>query len=724
MEAGGLALRIKRCVASMPGLFNNRTLEFNEGLTIVYGRNGSGKSVLARAIIELVWGSAYPINLLKKGTWENLYLEVHLATSLEYAFIRNGDRLLSILGGNGKPETELFRGDPSTPPESVRDSLFDRLASTVNDPALRGMYDSLNADAFSTVSFIASPTDTSEAPPLAYDIVRFMLLQDASGFFGLYRTAFGNAAERGAGDRLLDEFLRAEAALKEIEKKTRIIDIQQSRGDKILRERRQVENEIARMDNRIAALRVEHMLAEKLIMMVDKLRSVERRTEDIAAELRESDELIKTIASREASIESRFPQFRDFTDQKKQNLKRLQETYREIRDIHVALDNFTSARKARFQKATGILALTGSSGVALIYFLVSGGLLAIPPRMRMYLLAGLLGLIALMAAVLYLPLVVPRKPRELSALLETKGRIEDRLQEILKENEIELSDYKLEAVYGFLLQYFEEYGEYADGLLELFRLREGLKSPDYLSTLQDERLELSRAADTQREEILADLSRLARYGSREIDETRLRSAREDIGREIARLEDERQAEQKILEQLAGEADTAEGFEDELKKLGEARATAEAGYRMLEARKKTIDLIGAIFEEVIDRREIRQIARLARAAREKFNSITDNRHITEIDDEAIIRFIRAGGRIDDINPAIAHLLLLAVKIALSDFILESGSAPPLIVDDPFIFMDDRRGENLERLLAEAAGTRQIIVFTRHGSLADRTTKIEL
>ncbi len=48
--------------------------------------------------------------------------------------------------------------------------------------------------------------------------------------------------------------------------------------------------------------------------------------------------------------------------------------------------------------------------------------------------------------------------------------------------------------------------------------------------------------------------------------------------------------------------------------------------MLEARKKTIDLIGAIFEEVFDRREIRQIARLARAAREKFNSITDNRHI--------------------------------------------------------------------------------------------------
>jgi uncharacterized protein YhaN len=62
--------------------------------------------------------------------------------------------------------------------------------------------------------------------------------------------------------------------------------------------------------------------------------------------------------------------------------------------------------------------------------------------------------------------------------------------------------------------------------------------------------------------------------------------------------------------------------------------------------------------------------------------------------------------------------------LSDFILESGSAPPLIVDDPFIFMDDRRGENLERLLAEVARERQIIVFTQHGSLSDRSARIEL
>ena len=724
MGRGGFALRIKRCIASRPGLFNNRTLEFNEGLTIVYGRNGSGKSVLARAIIELIWGSAYPITLLRKGIWENLYLEVHLATSFEYSFVRNGDRLLSILGGNGKAEAELFRGDPATPPESVRGSLLDRLSSAVNDPALRGMYASMDADAFSAVSFIASPTDASEAPPLSYDIVRFMLLEDASGFFGLYRSAYGGTAGRRAGDRLLHEFLGAEAGLKEIEKKTRIIEIQQSRGEKILRERRQVENEIVRMDNRIAALRVEHMLAGKLIMMVDKLRAVEKRMNDIETELRESDDLIKTIATREASIEIRFPQFRDFTDQKKQNLKRLQETYREIRDIHVALDAYFSSRKARFQKAAGILAVTGSGGIALIYFLVNRGLLAVPMRIRMYLLTSLLGLLALMAAALYLPLFIPRRPRELSDLLEAKKLVEAKLQGILKENEIGLLDYKLEAVYGFLLQYFEEYGEYADGLLELFRLREGLKSPDYLSDLQDERRDLSQSVDTEREEILADLSRLARYGSRDIDGTRLHSVREDIDREIARLEDDRQAEEKILAQLAGEVDTAGNYEDELRQLGEARAAAGAHYGRLEARKKTIDLIGAIFEKVIGRRETRQIARLARAARDKFNTITENRHITEIDDEAIVRFIRSGGRIDELNPAIAHLLLLAVKIALSDFILESGSAPPLIVDDPFIFMDDRRGENLERLLAEVARERQIIVFTQHGSLADRTNIIEL
>jgi len=323
-----------------------------------------------------------------------------------------------------------------------------------------------------------------------------MLLQDPSGLYGLYRSTFGGTGRSAAP--FLDELLRAESNLKEIEKRTRIIDIQQSRGDKIQKERRQVENEIARIDNRIAALRVEKALAEKLLLMTGKLRTIEERIADITNELRESDELIANIAAHGASIESRFPQFRDFTDQKKQNLKRLQETYREIRDIHVAQDNYFSARRTRFQKATGIIAITGSGGVALLYFLVNRGLLALPPRMRIYLLGGIAALLAIMTAVLYLPLFIPRRPRELVALQEARAEIEARLREILSENEIELHDYKLESVYGFLLQYFEEYGEYADGLLDLFRLREGLKSPEYLSSLQEERHELAAAAGARR----------------------------------------------------------------------------------------------------------------------------------------------------------------------------------------------------------------------------------
>ncbi|HPO46490.1 MAG TPA: hypothetical protein PK875_11920, partial [Spirochaetota bacterium] len=136
-------------------------------------------------------------------------------------------------------------------------------------------------------------------------------------------------------------------------------------------------------------------------------------------------------------------------------------------------------------------------------------------------------------------------------------------------------------------------------------------------------------------------------------------------------------------------------------------------------------IASVFEEVIVRREASQVARLAREARDRFNAITENRHITEIDEDTLARFIKGGGRLDGLNPTTAHLLLLAVKITMSDFILESGGIPPpLIVDDPFIFMDDRRGENLERLLFEAAAKRQIIVFTQHRSHADRNTRIEL
>jgi energy-coupling factor transporter ATP-binding protein EcfA2 len=59
----------------------------------------------------------------------------------------------------------------------------------------------------------------------------------------------------------------------------------------------------------------------------------------------------------------------------------------------------------------------------------------------------------------------------------------------------------------------------------------------------------------------------------------------------------------------------------------------------------------------------------------------------------------------------HAALLAVRLGASDFHARSGIRPPMIVDEPFAYLDLDRARELWRLLREAARERQVIVLTQ-------------
>lgn len=56
-----------------------------------------------------------------------------------------------------------------------------------------------------------------------------------------------------------------------------------------------------------------------------------------------------------------------------------------------------------------------------------------------------------------------------------------------------------------------------------------------------------------------------------------------------------------------------------------------------------------------------------------------------------------------------LLTLCVRLALSETLIQ-GEAPPLILDDPFVNLDDNATEKAKRLIKALGKTRQIIYFT--------------
>jgi len=70
------------------------------------------------------------------------------------------------------------------------------------------------------------------------------------------------------------------------------------------------------------------------------------------------------------------------------------------------------------------------------------------------------------------------------------------------------------------------------------------------------------------------------------------------------------------------------------------------------------------------------------------------------------------------------MLIAVKLALTEFMIDAGGALPLILDEPFLYMDDRRAARFRELLEATAPMRQVILLTHNNLYKDWGTYIEL
>ncbi len=716
---------IKKCIASKPGLFDNTTIELNEGLNIIYGKNGSGKSVLSRAMVEVLWGQVLRRPFLKDSLWENFYLEVYVTDSpRNYRFSRNSDKLFSVKGPDYDRE-DLLQAVPAT---DGAETAFKRDCFSGDDAALSRLYEKFDFDTLCTAVFVSSPTEQPDGNPLRYDSIKNIFLEDDSKFYSLYRAisaCYGQGEmTKRVHNEVLNEILKTEVQLKDLEKKIQIIDLQRSKSEKLANEKVQAVNELLSIEKQIAELREHELLVHQIQTSMDKRDGLDeniKRLEDESREFREKTDLSIT---RGKEIEVQFPQFRDFSDIKKQNLKKLQETYREIRDIHIALDQYYSAKAQRRRRINYIAGAAGFSCLSLLFVMTKRHFSFIPPKQRFNALMALLAFTGAAIALLYLSLLIPFRPRVRDELLRKKTDIIEKLHGILRENGIELHDFRLEAVYEFLLQYFEDYGEYTEKQLELFILKESLKDPDQYSSLQSQLDQCIRERALLDAEISGNLSVVAGRHSPQAGEEGIGDILSGIKKEIAALEEQQETRKRILQQVESDIRGTADNSGELKDLDGQKALLETRLKGLLAHQRSIHFILELFSRVIERREGSQMSRLVKSSKDIFNYITSNQYITTLGSETVRDFIMDNTRTGDLNSAMVHILILSIKIALSEFLAESNIAIPLIIDDPFVFMDEKRSENLKKLLAETSRQRQIIVFTQHSHYLNPGNRIEL
>ena len=711
-------MRITKCIASKQGLFDNRTLELGKKLNFIYGKNGSGKSVLSCAMADMFRVRPFT----GRPLWENLYVEIHLSNENgSFKIMRSGNRHCSVV--DTETGNELLR---STPESAIAPKDIEQPGDT---PPPHGIFNTPLPDSTPIdVILTGSPADSDERVSLDYAAIQDILLNDASGFHRLYKDIVRSLGDgtfgRANRSAFIDKTVSMEGELRELNKKIQLIDMETGRTGKLLKEKLEIENDIARMKEELHELRDETAAARRIIDDMHSLRETGQAINALASEIRDAEHAIADTADREKALVAGFPQFHGFNDTTRQNMKKIQEAYREIRDINAAIDKELYAKKIRKHKVDAAAAASGAFCLIAACTVSTKKAAMLPPGTAVYALMAIFAFYGIGLLAAYLSLSLMARSKAFHHLTAAKDAAETRLRNILSENKVSLFDYRIESLYEFLLQYFEDYGEYTEKQLELHIAQNTLKSAQDIRDLKQRLESLTDQNEARKKSIIDDMRALKKYppSGFDIDEMQHRVA--EMEDAAAALETRINEKNRLLEQVAEDIAQSPSRETELDALNALTRAAESRYRRLISHKDAMLFLCGIFEESIAARERHQLQRLVSSVKDSFNFITNRQYITTVDDDLVKSVITGREDCGVLNTALFHILRLCLKIALSDFLAEDDVHVPLIIDDPFLFMDDRRAANLKELLKTTSEKRQVIVFTQNAQYLDQEERFEL
>ncbi len=723
-------MQLLECIVSKPGLFNNIKLKFDSGLNVIYGRNESGKTMMAKAIIDTLWGEFSGYLSLNGNTWDNLYSEVLFKNSTgRYRFIRNKKELFSVnFVSAGEAaftrENEIFKRDR----EGSRDgdgAWYLKIYESTNDRETTRLFNKIDIRTFMDISYLPEPINISQNGKPDGNIISKFLVDDGSNFYALYENisdAIGNECSAGSlSNSIFNEILKKESEIKKINQKLQIFDIQNSKSERINKEKARIQQELKDLNDELAKVRFDKSKLINVRESLNKLSEIDAVIEGKNSQKRIEREKTESINNLEDLIKNRFPQFYNFEEKNIKNLKNIQETYREVRDVHEQIENFYLLRTEKKNKFKNIILIINISSICALAALLGISNNAFPSRFlneyKIYYIIGLLILCISSSVMFLLFYLLTSRSVDLKRIMKKKSEVEKKLEEILQKNNITLNEYKLEAIYEYLVKYFEEYGEYSISQTELTNIKESLKPDEYAKAIDDEISKLENTQNIIRQEIDNDLKSLNEKMLIEINPDKIKKLILSKNSKIKDIKESIIHYKKILSQVEKEFVPAESHSAELKNYKDEKTNIQISLDRLNNYKDSVSYVMDLLKEAIDAREYKQITLLAKTACSNFHFLTDNQYTGAINDDAIIKTIKGEMPLNEFNPSVIHSLLLSVKLAVTDKFNDLEVNLPLIIDEPFQQMDDQRIGRFKKLLDDISSKRQIIIFTRSTKYKD-------
>jgi uncharacterized protein YhaN len=712
------------CKVHRHGLFDNRVIDFSDRLNIVYGKNGSGKSLLARGMVDAVWGKFSERKLLGADAWNGLFLDLifSLTDTGRYRVCTTRDRsyrLMYVLGADEKTiyaESMLEGSGAAREQGAIGDDFEGRI--------FQEFVKRIDLNTFINSSFIPSAVDMGGGSLVDYQVLKRIILDDSSSFYNHYLN-LSRAFPVGSlqDETTPPEVLRYEDKRRELEKKIQIIDISGSRNEKLRKERATLQREIDELNGSYNSLNSQKEILFKIIENLKKVDELKNEFENIKNEIQDEQLKIKSISDMKTELDTMFPHFSDIDISDSSNLELLQDVFNDIRNLNEQIDDFYFRRELqmkRLRKAAIIVAACGAAAVALII-----GKSGFQPMKDPYLWAGAGALACLVDAVIgVMALVLMRRDRGLHRLEEEKIRFKDRIRVLMEKSRVELEDYKLTEIYELLLQYFEDYVNYTERKKDLARIKSSLKEEDYMIRIQKKLDALKKEEQIIKDEIHTSIDTLNIVDDIENETSKIEELIRNIDLELGLVMEKIETKERILKQIDLEFVQKSGNGEAASAVLDEKKSVDRVLKKWKANRTSMLFITENLARAVERSEEKRLGMLLDGTIEKFNHLTGNQYITKIDDSMVREMVTRDRVSGDLTPPVIHALQMSLKFSLSDFIIGGGTAVPLLIDEPFQFMDDERCNRFRDLVSHISNNRQVIIFTHHSDKRSWGNFIEL
>lgn len=689
-------MRFTQCIAAKTGVLENKIINFDNPITIIYGGNESGKSLFAKAMIDSAFAIQKENRILSEDMWSNLYVNMTLAGENEkMTIIRNGSSLITfadVSSGTGKEvyagETDITRfSDKIKSQQNLSDSMICRLITTIT-PQI-----------FIDASFISSPFESFLEPYYSYDNINKIVSFSEDKFIDIHsklkRSIYSDQISTRINNSFLSNIFYHENEIQKIKKELQIFDVHFSKIDKLSQElseiknrNQSIENELIEIESRTAFLHKSQEALANVFIIESKLNGLKNF---VASE----ESKVSSIEAKKQKLNDRFSKFINLSETQRNNLNNIQLAYK------YAIDAKDSLIKRL--KTIGILKNLCYAATA-SFFCAS---LAFPLAVHFFhqyfeqiktLHKILIPSSGLFISILSIAILKFRLKKDISIKLFNQRVAE--LKEILSKSDIPVSSEHFEDMFEFLLQYFEEYSEFLENENEIEDIENSLFPEEKINSVRQEILDLEK----NRTALLKSLESI--NGERNSKNTAINKQIEGNAEKVSVLKDELERNIEILKRMNDELQARGKESSQSESLNQRKLFHEQKLKSLKSSHRSASFILTNMTQARAEFENRAFTQISEDTFAIFSEITTSNSVNKQDTDMLIK-----GDMSSIkNTSLRYSALLSFKLAMGRAMKNSDISLPLIIDEPASYLDKGKIDKFFSILSEFSSERQIIILT--------------